>query len=404
MSPRTVAALGVVFCLLLAGVLVLRGARGDGSSTARVELVPWPASAITKVSSTSHGETVAIERGSSGMMVVSDGLRWPADDRTASAGLRLLAAAIGEPAASPPDDPAIEATVSAGSEPIRLSLGEGSLSGRRVVDRDGETLRIESEIGELLRPGSLRGWASPSVLPGLDGSVTSIRIEADGSVVASERVGSRWGLVEPLRTPADSEQIAGLIGALATAEGEHAAAEADAPIYRLEVTSGDRTWRVDLDANGSGVATCTAGEETLRRHVRRFSAMTALEAIDAGSLIARSSVDLPPSDVARIEIASESGEVTATVQRVDRGWSSDGAAVEALLGLLTGRAAAGVEIDGPHAGAVVIKLIRFGDLPTGELRAWIDEGLLRVNDGAVTRSYAIEESPELSEWLSGFGG
>jgi hypothetical protein len=223
-------------------------------------------------------------------------------------------------------------------------------------------------------------------------------------VVELERVGSRWGLIEPLRTPADSEQVAGLIGAFAAAEGDHAAGEVDAPVYRLEVASGDRTWRVDLDASGSGVATWTAGEETLRRHVRRFSAMTALEAIDAGSLVARSAVDLPPSDVARIEIASESGETTAAVQRVDRGWSSDGSAVESLLGLLTGRVAVGVEIEGPQADAVVIKLIRFDDLPAGELQVWIDEGMLRVNDGAVTRSYAIEERPELSEWLSGFGG
>lgn len=401
MRPKHVFILALVFSGLLVVTLLERVSTGVGADEA-IAMLPVRPSQMNRIESKSDGDVVVLERGGDGWAVRDQGTVWPADASRVSSGLRVL---TGVAARRADDRGELLGGMDVGfvydGGAAALTIAGKSLSGLREAELNGEPVRLSDDIASVLTPESLRAWRDTAVMPELDGGIRRIRVHSLGSTLELSRVGSRWGLVQPVRTPADSGQVAALIGTLAGLESAHVQAEvaAGADALEIEIEAGAYAWRVRSDSTGRG-------ERLWRSNGIEYTAPVALDAaslaglrIDAGSLVAKVAFSFPRSDVRGLVVDG------AVIQREGRGWSRDAQAVDGLLEILTATPCSAVVIGSPSSSSMPIALTRFGDLPAFKLWVEISDASLGVSDGAVTRVYGRDDDriDEVAAWLSGLG-
>lgn len=394
--------MAVVFVTLLVLVILDRSGSG-GDDASPLAVVPARPSEITAIRSVRDGLAVELERGSDAWTVRSGTMHWPADDRRVSAGLRLLASAIARTSDAPP--PAVETscTIEFGTGSETLLLGARSLSGlRNGVLRD-RGVRVDDALADMLQPESLLTWSDTSAMPGIGAEVRSIRVEAGDDTFELARVGTRWGLTQPIQTPADPGQVAALIGALASLRMTTTTETGvpGAPGLEVFVESNDTNWRLICDAEGLGKSQRERGGQTLSTPMRLDASSLNSLGIDPAALIAQNVLDVPASDIERLSI----GNPGVILDRDGRGWSASGAEAEALLDLLTSVPADSIIIEPAPNGSPIV-LTRFGGLPVPEMVYVVHENGLAISDGQVTRTFGRSNprTDEVALWLSGLGG
>jgi hypothetical protein len=402
MRPRQVTILAAVFVVLLAAVVLERTPRGSGAAEV-LALVPARPSQITRIMSMTVSDRVELRDDGGGWVVRDGDIAWPADAGRASAGLRLLASATVRRSAAlalAELDASVEIEHEGGL--VSLEFEAFALSGARAAKHSGRPVQIDGDIADVLAPASLRAWRDSAAMPGIGGGLRRISVRSSGATLELARVGSRWGLTEPIRTPADAGRVAELIGRLAGLQS----LRQGSPVHpgdtavEIEAESAGQTWVITSDAEGRG-------ERLMRSEAVTYAAPLILSdedldalRIDAASLISPIVLAFPASDVRGVAV----GE--SAIERDGRGWSRDAEEVEELLSLLVEVPCSAVSIGSPSASSRAVALSRFGDLPPHTL--WIDvsEASLVVSDGEVTRRYERNDGDveRVARWLLGLGG
>lgn len=400
----------ILACLslvLLAGVLVDRAVL---TSTPRAHaaqpLVPASPSEILSISSRNGDDAaVKLERRVSGWVGSAGTSVWPADMDRVAAGLRLLAQAQAVPGNDNGDGgaawiaPESTVVITHDSGTVSLGIGSRTIAGTRAALIDGSPAAIPESIARMLEPESLGLWLAEAVLPGLSGDARFLRIETEGGAIRLDRVGRAWGLQEPVRTPADAEAVASLIGTLGSLRFvERIDGEARfEPVMTVEAESPSSRWEVAIGEEGLATAAWSVGEQS-HRIIGRIDA-TALEQapLDARALISPIALDLPASDVESLRLVSEDSTLDLLLRRAARSWSSDAEFADALLRLLTIERCDEVSIGQTTKSVIRVEIERFGGLPVSAFGLTLAtetdaSARISVTERGVSRAYAADDA------------
>lgn len=390
-QQKPVAILAGVFAVLLV-LVTLDRAPSAGDTRGTVAVVPAKPSSVTRIVASAGSDEVTLETGPVGWTVRRGEMLWPADTRRLSAGLRLLTSALAVPADGGPVATASRSEISFLGGSVSIEIGGEGLSGSRPAAIDGRSVLIDTSVADLLLPDAIFTWADASALPRVDSSVTRLSLETPTGAFELARVGSRWGVVRPVRTPADVQAVAAFVGALASLQVVHLA---DAPamgdaVLSLQAESPRMEWSLSIDASGRGECRLKHGDVELGTRMAMDAAMRSLLDVDPMTFVSPVVFDIPASDVVRLEIAEASSSEANVLERLGRSWSDDAELAEAVLEVVTVVRADQIASDPALPGAATVDVRRFGGLPLAELRVWASPGLLHVNDGHVTRVYSAE--------------
>lgn len=452
MTPRAALILVVVMLLLVLGGLLTRAtehaATHDGSAS--ISIAP---DRIDALESSSESQTVRLDRsaGPPEVWLISDQLKgqtvlWPADARTVTSGLRLLAEAgvrpaRGESNAGPLASGAVDArapgvtavTIAGAAETVRFWFADESLAGERAaVVTSAEPEPVAGSIGDdvagLLEPASLLAWRDHAAMPLFDSGVLTIELETDEGSLALRRTGSRWGIVSPVIAGTDAAGVRNLLDAIAALRFERfdpagLTTPPNAPAWRMTASSRSAgrniRWTVAIPADsGPSGSVSKSTERDPSASVVAFasidgltddgSAAAASGRIEGFTAVARAATvprlaskvasPVPATDIAEVRLMH--GDTSFVSKRAGRRWTDHDQLVVELLEFLTTSPCTSIEvlttpgnaadiIDREPPTAIAVSLARFGGLPAGEYRLGVAPDAIVVDSGSLRRVYPI---------------
>lgn len=296
----------------------------------------------------------------------SAGTSWPIDPSAVRGLLRILSqASTGEPATGALASDATRVTLAFDDGTTReLRVDTRPLGGRVMLAAwDASANQATSQVwmtGELhdaLATAGPRAWRDATAMPGLGPETARLRILGASGDVKLTRVQGQWGLTSPVSHAADAQAVAKLIDALARLRIEdfldgkevsetafensplQIAAESDLREIvgdKAVTTTRARHLTIGTPA-GLGAPRVHARLETIdvRRGEStepvRQSVAFLLDAealaklkIDPATLLPKTSLAMPPGDVARLELVSgakaEGAAASAVFARTSAGW------------------------------------------------------------------------------------
>ncbi|MEL7483378.1 MAG: hypothetical protein AAFN41_03395 [Planctomycetota bacterium] len=405
MRPRTVGILAIIFGTLLVTAFVTRSPVAS-SADPTFAIVNARPSEITEIRLWTADNSIAVERRPGGWVLVDEDAVWPADERRVSAGLRVLTSAVARSSNSAPDAAELSVAVVTDAGETSIDIAGQDLAGSRSASIDGRFARIDASLAGLLEPQAVRSWADTRVLPGLDPSVTQLLVQRwDGADFELARVGQRWGVRNPIVTPADAERVNAFIGRLSTARARIGPTDLIAPVFTVTASKGESSWILMVDPKGRGSSSVETLNETLTTYLVLDDEAAQTMSTELTDLLSARSIDLPSSDISKLAFVSPEGEMA--FERLGRGWSDEADLVEALLQLLTIDDADEVLLQSAvdRADTILARVERFGNLPVGTFSLWTTSDHVLVNDGGVTRSYprSAPAAARVGMWLSDGG-
>ncbi|MEL6498080.1 MAG: hypothetical protein AAF937_00740 [Planctomycetota bacterium] len=412
MRPRTVLILAAIFGVLVVTVIVDRSRTRLEISTERVRVLSARPSEIDAIVVTRAENEVRLTREPIGWVLRRGESVWPADGRRVSAALRVLSSAQAEPvlasAATDDLDGSLRCIVSASGSDSVITIIDGVLSGERLALVDGTSVRVATELADMLEPRAVSGWIDASLLPGFGAEVFDLSLRRGSNAVALSRSGKRWGLSDPIVSPADPEKVGQVLGRLAALDVVHMsdAAVIGDILYSLQAKSAGTRWKADLDAQGRGVVSIETPQLLFTSVVELQEEGLAVFDADVSELVSRLTLDVPASDVAEIEVSPAGPAPSVRFRREGRGWSAEDYAVGILLDLLTARRAETSRIEAAPPDATGLRINRFGGLPVASLRVWRSDRGMTINDGSVSRLYLLDSDQlaAVTDLLSRSGG
>ncbi|MEL6795364.1 MAG: hypothetical protein AAFO89_00920 [Planctomycetota bacterium] len=408
MALRSVLILSAVFLLLLAGVILDRRNRDEQDGFDQRSIISASPSQIDRLAVEQGSERVELRRDAAGWLIERDEILWPANERRVNAALRLISSSSAQradqPAASDPLGDGLRWKITANGAETNVELADGVLSGRRVASIEGESVLLDGELADMLTPDGVFAWLDPTALPGFGPDVFKLALDRGGDSIALSRVGTRWGVTSPIASPAEPQRIATIIGQLSSITGTHRTSEivAGEPVITLTARAPGRRWTLQVDDDGIAGIVATSGEVSLSTTITLSDESRSVLDFDVASLLSRTALDLPGSDIVALELQDARRNVDATLERISRTWSSNANVASALLEVLTSLEAESVRIEPPPPESGVLLVRRFGDLPVASLHVWPTEGALTINDGSVSREFSSESEPvsAVLDWLS----